>query len=133
VQDGVTGFGLFRSRREIGFTSMTFMLILSPVMGGNDAPTAARAAAKAKLQPCPDCGHAISKRALACPNCGRKMKFKGAIAAVLIWILIAVTAIVIVIWLVNDFDKTQRQVNRLKATVQQHEEENRRLYPSPTS
>jgi DNA-directed RNA polymerase subunit RPC12/RpoP len=28
-----------------------------------------------KLQPCPDCGHKISKKAAACPSCGRRISF----------------------------------------------------------
>ncbi len=29
----------------------------------------------AKLQPCPDCGHQVSKKAVACPSCGRRISF----------------------------------------------------------
>ncbi len=51
----------------------------------------------AKLAPCPDCGHAVSKLAEACPNCGRLLRrpqpreglylrtMNGAVAAA-IWI-----------------------------------------------
>ncbi len=28
----------------------------------------------AKLAPCPDCGHAVSRLAEACPNCGRLLR-----------------------------------------------------------
>ena len=27
-----------------------------------------------KLQPCPDCGHLVSRHADACPSCGRRLK-----------------------------------------------------------
>jgi hypothetical protein len=42
----------------------------------------------ARLVNCPDCGHQVSKLALFCPGCGRKMKFEIAIMVVLIWMVV---------------------------------------------
>jgi hypothetical protein len=41
------------------------------------------------LFPCPDCGHEVSKKAEACPSCGRKLKSKSSGAALLLIILLA--------------------------------------------
>lgn len=47
--------------------------------------------ARAALKRCPDCGHRISKRATACPECGRSMP-GFSVARVLVLLLLALVA-----------------------------------------
>ena len=53
----------------------------------------------AKLKPCPDCGHQVSRKAYACPSCGRVVKagiIRRTIRAIfyLVAIFYAMTAII---------------------------------------
>ena len=40
-----------------------------------------------QMIPCPDCGHTVSRQALACPSCGRQMRSTpiNKIGSFLIW------------------------------------------------
>jgi zinc-ribbon domain len=51
------------------------------------------------LRPCPDCGHQISKEALICPSCGRRVTFISAIffAALFISLVFAMIVALFVI------------------------------------
>jgi predicted amidophosphoribosyltransferase len=41
-----------------------------------------------KLANCPDCGHAVSQRALTCPGCGRKIAFTTAVFTAAFWAMV---------------------------------------------
>jgi hypothetical protein len=53
------------------------------------------------LQPCPDCGKEISKRAVACPNCGRRANLGPAMFSAFLWaaFAIAVTGLIVFVLL----------------------------------
>jgi hypothetical protein len=42
----------------------------------------------AKLKPCPDCGHEVSRNATACPHCGRGLIPKELIIAAVLLIAV---------------------------------------------
>jgi hypothetical protein len=54
----------------------------------SEQPDTGRSLSKPKLGPCPDCGHQVSSRAVACPSCGRGIKFQTQIFSAIFWVTI---------------------------------------------
>jgi predicted amidophosphoribosyltransferase len=78
-------------------------------MTPEDVRDKAAEAIKSKLQPCQDCGKEISKRALACPNCGRRIAFGMVIFSAVFWAAIILAAFgAVVIALVQIINQSPR-------------------------
>lgn len=80
---GVATYGLIRSLIRLSWAAVDESGSISPERGAIESLNAeslpiARAvgtnAPRQPLQPCPDCGHSVSKRAFRCPQCGCELQ-----------------------------------------------------------